>query len=78
MFKKVIGLEIESGYAMEFTRLLGELGLEFRFSGEHYYTDSLNPRRKYYYRRWAVRGSKKKIDRLFERLYDNKISFVKW
>lgn len=78
MFKKVIGLEIESGYSIEFIRVLGELGLEYRFGSEHYYVDDLNPRRKHYYRRWAIRGSKRKLDRLFERLYDKRIGFVKW
>lgn len=78
MFKRVIGLEIESGYSLEFMRVLGELGLEFRFGGEHYFIDELNPRRKRYYRRWAIRGTKKKLDRLFERLYDKRIGFVKW
>ena len=78
MFRKVIGLEIESGYAMELVRVLGELGLEFRFGGEHYYVDNLNPKKKRYYRRWAIRGKRKKIDRLYERLYDKGISYSKW
>ena len=78
MFRKTIGLEIESGYAMELMRVLGELGLEFRFGGEHYYVDEMNPRRKLYYRRWAIRGSRKKIDRLLERLYDKRIPYGEW
>ena len=78
MFKQVVGLEVESGYSMELVRVLGELGLEFRFGGEHYYVDNFNPRRKHYYRRWAIRGKRKKLDRLYERLYDKGISYSKW
>lgn len=78
MFKKTIGLEVSSGYAMELMRVLGELGLEFRFSGEHYYIDDMDPRRKRYFRRWAIRGSRKKINRLIERLYDKRIPFSEW
>ena len=75
MFKKTIGLEIDSWYAMDFIRLLGEIGLEFRFGNEHYYIDDMDSRRKHYYRRWAVRGSKKQIDRLMERLNDKGIDY---
>lgn len=78
MFKKTIGLVIDSWYAMEFMTLVGELGLEFRFGGEHSYADDLDPRRRHYYRRYAIRGSKKKIDRLIERLYDRRIPFRHW
>ena len=78
MFKKTIGLEVGSWYAMELVRVLGELGLEFRFGGEHYRLDETNPRRKHHYRRWAIRGSKKKLERLIERLYDKNIPFKEW
>lgn len=78
MFKKVIGLEVDSWYAMDFMSILGDLGLEFRFSGEHYYVDEMDPRRKHYYRRWCIRGSKKKIDRLLERMRDRRISYGIW
>ena len=46
MFKKTIGLEIDSWYAIDFTRLLGELGLEFRFGDEQYHIDERDSRRK--------------------------------
>lgn len=78
MFKRTIGLEIDSWYAMDFMSLLGEIGLEFRFGGEHCYVDDMNPRRKRYYRRWAVRGTKQKIDRLMERLKDKGIGYGLW
>lgn len=78
MLKKTIGLEVGSWYAIELMRVLGELGLEFRFGGEHCRIDELNPRRKHYYRRLAIRGSRKKIERLIERLYDKKIPFAEW
>ena len=76
MFKKTIGLEIDSWYAMDFMAVLGEIGLEYRFGGEHYYIDDMDPRKKHYYRRWVVRGPKKKIIRLLERLNDKKITYV--
>ena len=78
MFKKTIGLEIDSWYAMDFIAVLGELGLEFRFGGEHYHIDDMDHRRKHYYRRWAIRGSKQKIERLMERLKDKKINYGIW
>lgn len=78
MFKKTIGLVIDSWYAMEFMSVIGELGLEFRFGGEHCYIDDMDPRRKHYYRRWAIRGNRKTIDRLIERLYDKRIPFRYW
>lgn len=78
MFKKTIGLVIDSWYAIDFMSVLGELGLEFRFSGEHCYVDDIDPRRKHYYRKWVVRGNKKKINRLIERLYDKRIAFRYW
>lgn len=78
MFKKTIGLVIDSWYAMEVVSIIGELGLEFRFGGERCCADDLDPRKRHYYRRWVIRGSRQKVERLVERLYDRKIPFAEW
>lgn len=76
MFKKTIGLEIDSWYAIDFTRLLGELGLEFRFGDEQYHIDERDSRRKHYFRRWVVRGSRAKIECLLDRLRYGQIDYT--
>lgn len=78
MFEKTIALVIDSWYSIDFITVLGDLGLKFKFVDEQSRPDKFDPRRRHYYRRWVVRGKRKQINRLIERLEDKGIAFRYW
>ena len=78
MFEKTIALVINSWHTIDFVSVVGDIGLKFKFVDEIAQPDKLDPQRKHYYRRWVVRGKRKQINRLIERLEDKGIAFRYW